>query len=119
MGISYADGAVRPTQRRRNAISGSRRSERLSGSRVDSKRTGERVTSVVRGRLNLVIDLHRVIALELRVIRQCVRRNLGSAMDPGVPVEVIRLVKQREVEEILVGATGGGRALARGGRLPA
>ena len=68
-----------------------------SGRRIAPGDAGELVHAVVRRRLQLVPVVHAVIALELGVVRQRV-----TAAPPCwiVQVELVRLVQQREEEEI-------------------
>ena len=94
VGIRHADRAVRPG--------------RLPGRRIQAGDAGELVHAVVRRRLHLVPVVHAVIALELGVVRQRVGRRARRCCRQS---SYIRLVVQREEEEIRVGA--GVPALAR------
>ena len=97
VGVRDADGAVRATGLAR---------------RVNTSDAGEPVRTVVRRWLELVPVVHAVIALELGIIRNRVERS--AVVLVVVHVQVIRLVKHREVEEIgsgLARAVHVGRAI--------
>ncbi len=70
---------------------------------------GELVSAVVGRRLELIPIVHAVVALELGIVRQ--RGQRGPAVLGVVEVEVIRLVIQREEEQVRTYA--GARGLAR------
>src|ERR1019366_5628118 len=70
----------------------------LSGRRIHSGNAGELVHAVVRRRLELIPVVHAVVALVLRVARQGVQS--APILQRGGEVEVVRLVIQREIENI-------------------
>src|SRR5207248_869091 len=66
----------------------------LSSRRVDAEDARERVHAVERRRLDLVPDVHGVIAFVLRVVRQRALRR--PAVQGVVIIQVVGLVKQRK-----------------------
>ena len=74
------------------------RSRGLASRRVNARDAGELVHAVIGSRLELIPVVHPVIALELGVIRNRVKRS--PVVLAVVHIQIIGLVIQREIEEI-------------------